>query len=131
MEYNTRKANLQSCQRTYKRNKGSVKRDYCYKLFHKYKSDIKNTWVVLSNVLNKRQNNQEDISLKINDTIIQDYQAIADKFNDYFASIAQHTVDSLNMCYGSSQKNYQDFFNEQLKQILILKKLLKRQYWVY
>ena len=45
--------------------------------------------------LNKRQNNQEDISLKINDTIIQDYQAIADKFNDYFASIAQHTVDSL------------------------------------
>ena len=68
-----------------------MKRDYYYKLFHKYKSDIKNTWVVLSNVLNKRQNNQED------------------KFNDYFASIAQHTVDSLNMCYGSSQKNYQDF----------------------
>ena len=79
----------------------------------------------------KRQNNQEDISLKINDTIIQDYQAIADKFNDYFASIAQHTVDSLNMCYGSSQKNYQDFLMKQLKQILILKKLLKRQYWVY
>ena len=59
--------------------------------------------------MNKRQNNKEDISLKINDTIIQDYQAMADKFNDYFASIAQHTVDSLN---GSSQKNYQDFLNE-------------------
>ena len=24
----------------------------------------------------------------------------------------QHTVDSLNMCYSSSQKNYQDFLNE-------------------
>ena len=65
--------------------------------------------------MNKRQNNQEDISLKINDTIIQDYQAIADKFNDYFASIAQHTVDSLNMCYGSSQKNFQDFLNETIE----------------
>ena len=65
--------------------------------------------------MNKRQNNQEDISLKINDTIIQDYQAIADKFNDYFASIAQHTVDSLKMCYGSSQKNYQDFLNETIE----------------
>ena len=92
-----------------------MKKDYYYKLFHKYKFDIKNTWVVLSNVLNKRQNNQEDISLKINDTIIQDYQAIADKFNDYFASIAQHTVDSLKMCYGSSQKNYQDFLNETIE----------------
>ena len=65
--------------------------------------------------MNKRQNNQEDISLKINVTIIQDYQAISDKFNDNFASIAQHTVESLNMCYGSSQKNYQDFFNETIK----------------
>ena len=111
MEYNSRKTNLQTCQRIYKRNKDSVKRDYYYKLFLKYKSDIKNTWVVLSNVLNKRQNDQEDISLKINDTIIQDYQAIADKFNDYFASIARHTVGSLNMCYGNSQKNYQDFLN--------------------
>ena len=43
----------------------------------------------------KRQNNKEDISLKINDTIIQDYQSIADKFNDYFASIPLHTVDSV------------------------------------
>ena len=109
MEYNSRKTNLQTCQRIYKRNKDSVKRDYYYKLFHKYKSDIKNTWVVLSNVLNKRQNNQEDV------TIIQDYQAIADKFNYYFASIGQHTVDSLNMCYGSSQKNYQDFLNETIE----------------
>ena len=83
MEYNSRKTNIQTCQRIYKRNKNSVKKDYYYKLFHKYKFDIKNTWIVLSNVLNKRQNNQEDISLKINDTIIQDYQAIADKFNDY------------------------------------------------
>ena len=65
--------------------------------------------------MNKRQNNQEDISLKISDTIIQDYQAIADKFNYYFASIAQHTVDSLNMGYGSSQKNYQDFLNETIE----------------
>ena len=57
--------------------------------------------------MHRTQNNKEDISLKINDTIIQDYQAIADKFNDYFACIAQHTVDSLSICYGSSQKNYQ------------------------
>ena len=39
---------------------------------------------------------------------MQDYQAIADKFNDYFASISKHTVDSVSICYGSSQKNYQD-----------------------
>ena len=115
VEYNSRKTNLQTCQRIYKRNKDSVKRDYYFKLFNKYKSDIKNTWIVLSNVLNKRQNNQEDISLKINNTIIQDYQAIADNFNDYFASIAQHTVDSLNMFYGSSQKNYQDFLDETIE----------------
>ena len=81
--------------------------------------------------MNKIQNNKEDISLKINDTIIQDYQAIVDKFNDYFANMAQHTVDSLSICYGSIQKNYQDFFMKQLKQILNLKKLPKRQYWVY
>ena len=131
VEYNSRKTNLQTCQRIYKRNKDSVKRDYYYKLFHKYKSDIKNTWVVLSNVLNKRQNNQEVISLKINDTIIQDYQAIADKFNDYFASIAQHTVDSLICVMAAVRRIIKIFLMKQLKQILILKKLLKRQYWVY
>ena len=31
----------------------------------------------------------------MNDTILQDYQATADKFNYYFASIVQHTVDSI------------------------------------
>ena len=42
---------------------------------------LKKVLVVLNNVLyKKRQNNKEAISLKI---------------NDYFASIAQHTVDSL------------------------------------
>ena len=29
--------------------------------------------------------------------MIQDSLAIADMFNDYFASIAQHTVDSLSI----------------------------------
>ena len=41
VDFNSRKTNLQTCQRIYKRNKDSVKRDYYYKLFHKYKSDIK------------------------------------------------------------------------------------------
>ena len=63
-----------------------------------------------NNVLITRQNNKKDMFLKINYTIIQDSQAIADKFNYYFSNIAQHIVDSLSICYGSSQKNYQDFY---------------------
>ena len=67
----------------------------------------------------KRQNIKEDISLKINDTIIQDYQTIADKFNDYYSSISKHTVDSLSISYGSSQNKYQDLFNKTIEKVLI------------
>ena len=62
--------------------------------------------------IEKGQNNKEYISLKINDTIIQESLSIADRFNNYFTIIAQHTVDSLSICNGSSQKNYNDFLYE-------------------
>ena len=41
LEYNSRKTNLQACQRIYKRSKDDVKKYYYSKLFHKYKFDIK------------------------------------------------------------------------------------------
>ena len=73
----------------YKKQRQCKKKDYYYK-FHEYKFD-KNTWVVLNNVFKKDKFIKKTFTYKISDTIIQDSQAIAVKFNEYCTSISQHT----------------------------------------
>ena len=47
-EYERRKINLETCNRIYRRDIDSVKKNY-FKLFNKYKTDMKQTWSIINN----------------------------------------------------------------------------------
>ena len=70
-EYEKRKITLETCKTIYRRDIDSAKKTYCFKLFNKYKTDIKQTWSIINNFC-KINNKEVYITLKINETIITD-----------------------------------------------------------
>ena len=72
------------------------------------KSNIKETWKVINNVLNKNKNHNSITQIKSNNTIIKDNSAIANIFNDYFSSIGPNlakTIPQTNKTFADFLKN--------------------------
>ena len=98
-EYERRKINLETCKRIYRRDIDSAKKKHYFKLFNKYKTDMKQTWSIINNVC-KINNKEVNITLKINETIITDTQVIVDKFNIFFSKISElEKNNNVNVSY--------------------------------
>ena len=63
------------------------KREYYHKLFDKVKSNLKGTWKVINNVLNKTKKKSSCKKLRKNNVLTEDKQNLANIFNDYFSEI--------------------------------------------
>ena len=64
-----------------------AKRDYYTHIFNRHKNDIKKTWSLINETLNRNLKKQSTHEFLINDEMISDPIIIANKFNQYFAHI--------------------------------------------
>ena len=66
----------------------SEKKRYYAELLHKNKNNMKNTWLILKNIVNKGISKRVQSTFKIHDaTIISDKAIISETFNDFFTNI--------------------------------------------
>ena len=84
------KTNLKTYQLIIKRLIRNAKKVYFPKQFDKFKSDIKNTWYTIKQIINRThtQQNLPDACL-IDNVMTGDPTIIADKFNNLFANIGR------------------------------------------
>ena len=72
-----------------------AKRDYYTHIFNRYKNDIKKTWSLINETLNRNLKKQSTHEFLINDEMINDPIIIANKFNQYFAHIGSTLADKI------------------------------------
>jgi len=71
-----------------------MKVDYYATVFDKYKDNLKETWKIINYILGKPKL-QECSSLLINNQLRTGSLAIANHFNNYFASVASKLTENL------------------------------------
>ena len=60
----------------------NVERKYYASLIEQHKSDLKKSWSILKNVLNRNKFKSVNSRFKVNDTIIDNKEAVAKGFNE-------------------------------------------------
>ena len=62
-----------------------AERDYFTKLLDANKSNMKKTWSILKQVINKKKRSKIETQFKLDDeTVTSDQRIISEKFNDFF-----------------------------------------------
>ena len=99
--------NLKTYQVILKRLIRNAKKVYFQKKFDKFKSDIKNTWQTIKEILNRTrtQQNLPDAFL-IDNEMTGDPSIIADKFNNLFANVGRRLSEQLTTPDNVNFKNY-------------------------
>ena len=106
-EFEALKINLRTYNKILKRNIKIAKSAYYQASFSKYKNDIKGTWSVINEVLNKTQNSPDyPDSFKFDGCVITDKINIANQFNAYFSSIGTKLASQIPADKGKSFKDY-------------------------
>ena len=81
-------------------------------LFKQYKFDMKKTWAVLSDILNRDIRNSVPDNMIINGLGWCDTQAIAEHFNSFFATVGE--LNSRNITE-HSDSSYRDYLSERIE----------------
>ncbi len=77
----------------------------------KFQSDIKNTWRTIKSAINKTDSKSSSISgLVINGTSINDPQAMANLFNEFFTSMPSKIVEQINPIDPNNIPNFAENF---------------------
>ena len=71
------------------------KRNYYRKYFEKFRLNSKKTWTGIKEIINKTRNVSSHINLKINGEIVTDQKRVANKFNEFFTSVAQKLMERM------------------------------------
>ena len=89
--FETMKINLRTYNKILKRNIKQAKKAYYQEAFQKHQHDIKSTWRIIKDILNKsqKQKNYPDTFL-VDGKLISDKLIIAKQFNSYFSNIGQN-----------------------------------------
>ena len=67
-----------------------LKRSYYFNAFKNYKTDIKKTWKIVSDLVGTKKNVHAKISLVVDGEETDDCMVIAEHFNNYFCEVATH-----------------------------------------
>lgn len=95
-KYNEIKSNLQNLKREIKKLIRKAKKNYYSASFAKYNSNIKETWKLLTNILNKNCNKHRNIyELIVNGNKITDKCELSNHFNSFFANVGEDTAKSI------------------------------------
>ena len=106
-EYITRKVNLQTYNRILKQNIRHAKKSYFHQCFEKFKSDIKQTWNTIKDILNKHKpTNSLPDYFTINDRPVTDLPTIVNEFNNYFTNIGPTLATKIIPPSGKSYRDY-------------------------
>src|SRR5688572_1861759 len=72
-----------------------AERKYYESEFLKYSHDLKKTWQVIRTIINTKDKNRIISNLCINGNSISDADVMSEKFNNYFANVAQDLVEKI------------------------------------
>ena len=109
--YNTNVSEYKTYENIYKKVLKQAKRIYWRDRFETVKSDMKQTWKNINDVLHKSYNKQEfPDKFKLNGSILTDHGEIASQFNNYFTNIGPTLASKIgqhgNTSHLSSQENF-------------------------
>ena len=65
----------------------TAEKSYYNTKLNKNKDNLKNTWKIIKDIIDKNQNKIANLEFKINDRLIKDKQAISEEFNNYFINV--------------------------------------------
>ena len=87
------------------------KRNYYRKYFEKFRLNSKKTWTGIKEIINKTRNVSSHINLKINGEMVTDQKRVANKFNEFFTSVAQKLEERM----GKSNRTINDYLLNPIK----------------
>ena len=106
-EYITSKLNLGTYNYILRRNIYLAKKSYYANLFQKYKSDVKQTWSAISDVVNRKHKSQLTLDrININGTVTNNKQNIINYLNDYFTNIGSNIMHKINKSTSDNSNTY-------------------------
>jgi len=105
--YSARKINLQTYNRILKQSIRQAKRLYYHSSFDKYKNDMKQTWAIIKNIMN-RSGRKTDLPkhFLVDGKYISDPDLISNSFNKYFTEIGPKLAGNIT---NTTNKTYIDF----------------------
>lgn len=108
--YNKYKINLQTYNRILKQNIRLAKKLYYHDCFNKFKNDIKNTWSMIKQIINKNCKGDEFPKyFQVNDKTVSDPKSIANEFNQYFINIGPALATEI---IPPENKTFKDYLND-------------------
>ena len=87
--YITKKTNFNRYRNTLNKTITNAKRIYFKAIFNLYKHDMKKTWGVISETLNRKVKNSVPETMTINGQDCSNREIIVEKFNTFFVSIGE------------------------------------------
>ena len=72
-----------------------AKRDFYIHKYNRHKNDIKKTWSLINETLNRNLRKQSTYEFLVDDQMISNPVTIANKFNEYFAHIGSTLADKI------------------------------------
>ena len=127
-EYLNQEINLRTFNRILNQSIRNAKRIYYHHCVDRYKSDIKKTWDIIKEILNKNLNkNDYPKSFMLNDNSCHDFDIIVNEFNKYFANVGPDLASKINTPIGSFRHfltptnhtfSFQNITTEAIKQII-------------
>ena len=72
-----------------------AKRDFYIHIYNRRKNDIKKTWSLINETLNRNLRKQSTYEFLVDDQMISNPVTIANKFNEYFAHIGSTLADKI------------------------------------
>ena len=71
------------------------KHEHYQQKFPALRQNLKATWKMLNNIMGRNKRNHNDSSVIINDNEVTDFQLIANKFNEYFSTVAEKQMEKI------------------------------------
>ena len=104
IRYSTLKAEFGEYKKILRRSINEAKHLYYARTFALYKNDIKQTWSVIKDTLQKKHHCKTTDKFVLNDRVVTDFDEIANEFNVYFINIGRSLSDQIQ-----SEASSQDY----------------------
>ena len=114
-QYQTLLVNFKTYNRILKSAMRQAKIMHYRNIFNHYKSDIKNTWKTINEILNRKKDKvQTPNYFTHNGQHLEDYKIIANEFNKYFTNVGPSYAANIN---APSNKCYSDYLHKPVEKI--------------
>ena len=100
-QYITLKNEFTNFKNTLRRSINEAKRLYDMRTFELYKNDVKQTWSVIKDTLQKKLHSSPSSKFILNNNTITDLDEIATEFNKYFINIGRSLSDQIHSIHSS------------------------------